>query len=97
MSNQGVFSVARGKNLGEARRGEDDDGDPIVQGETTKVQIDNRYFDKLKARLGQQPKSTSLTPEEAAWASKLLGPEDEKRPPGLVIYNDDGSVYKRPN
>ncbi len=79
---------------GDERRGED--GDEGHGNNVRVVQIENAYHEKLRERMGQQPGFTPLTPEEAAWVSRLLGPEDEKRPPGPVIYNDDGSIYKRP-
>lgn len=85
MSNQGVFSVARGKNLGDVARGEDDDGDQPPQTEK-KVQIDNTYFDKLKERLGQQGGGDGTEPATGGLQKSAK----------LVIYNDDGTVYKPP-
>ncbi len=70
---------------GDEARGEDDDGDPAPRPTEKKVQIDNAYFDKLKERLIQQ---FLLTPEPTT--------AEQETPAGLVVYNDDGSVYKRP-
>ena len=74
------------REWGSEARGEDDDGDPVSRETEKKIQIDNAYFDKLKARLSQQPGFTPL--------SVTGGPQEQ--PAGPVIYNDDGSVYKRP-
>lgn len=68
---------------GEAR-GKDDDGEPIP-GEERKIEIENTYFEKLKERLGQQQPDAGI-PATA----------EPEKPAGPVIYNDDGSVYKRP-
>jgi hypothetical protein len=69
---------------GSEARGGDDDGDP-VPGKERKVEIENAYFEKLKARLGQQP---TFTPEPTT--------AEPEKPAGPVIYNEDGSVYQKP-
>ena len=75
---------------GSEARGADDDGDADPSSsDERKVQIENAYFEKLKERLSQGG-GDGTGPFESATA------EDEKRVPGPVIYNDDGSVYKRP-
>lgn len=68
---------------GSEARGEDDDGDS-APGEERKVEIENTYFEKLKARLGQRP---AFTPEPTT--------AEAKEPAGPVIYNADGSIYRR--
>ena len=70
------------RTLGDERRGEDGDEG---QGDNVRVvQIENAYFERLRERMGSKPATgTSATAE----------PE---KPAGLVIYNDDGSIYKRP-
>jgi hypothetical protein len=73
---------------GDEARGGDDDGDAVPGGEQ-KVQTENSYFEKLKARLDQKP---VLTPD-SAMSDDSMWP---KKPVGPVIYNDDGTVYKRP-
>ncbi len=63
----------------EARGGDGNDGPP---GKEQKVEIENRYFDKLKERLGQQPEPAT----EPATA--------EPKKPGFVIYGNDGLPLK---
>lgn len=85
MSNQGIFTVA--KVAGDERRGQDDDEGPVVPGgELRKVQIENSYFEKLKARLGTVPGGTGPHTEET-----------EQKVSQPTIYNDDGSVYRQGN
>ncbi len=82
MSNQGVFSVA--KVRGDARLGEDDDGDPI-QGDTKKIVPDNSYMEKLRQRLA----SGGLPgPAPTAEGNKDI------QIPTYVIYGDDGHPVK---
>ena len=70
------------REWGSENRGGDDDGDSA--GLTTKkVQIENAYFEQLKERMGQKP----------ATGVPATGGSD--KPAGPVIYNDDGSVYKK--
>lgn len=72
---------------GDERRGEDGDEG---QGDNVRVvQIENAYFERLRERLGT--KVEKLSGPTTAEAEK-----PEPGPAGLVIYNDDGSVYKRP-
>ena len=69
---------------GDEAGGGDDDGDSA--GLTMKkVQIENAYFERLRERLSQHP----------AFAEEQATGEAEK-PAGPVVYNDDGSVYRRP-
>lgn len=80
--------------LGDEARGQDDDeGNAGLR--TEKVQIENSYFEKLKTRL----RNGGVT----VWDLTALEPttaEPEGTPAGLsssaVIYNDDGSIYKKP-
>jgi hypothetical protein len=65
---------------------DDDDAEEGKPLPVRKVEIENKYFEKLKARLGQQP---GFTPEPST-------AEMEEKPAGPVIYNDDGTVYRRP-
>ncbi len=60
---------------------EDDDDEP--QGDVVKVQIENRYFDKLRARLNPAQQKAVLEGEFTAEPEKTKGP-------GYVIYGDDG-------
>ncbi len=64
---------------------EDDDDDAGTPRDVVKVQIENRYFDKLRARLGPRAKPA---PESAT-----AEPEKTKGP-GFVIYGDDGRPLK---
>ncbi len=75
--------MTKKREWGSEARGEDDDGDPPPQKEKV-VQIDTSYFDKLKARLNQQPAPT--------YGSDKAEPE---KPGGPVIYNDDGTIYRK--
>jgi hypothetical protein len=79
----GIFTLKKDidmatKARGDERRGED--GDEGRGDNVTVVQIENSYFEKLKARLSQQP--ATGTPATAE-------PEKPKKP-GFVIYGDDG-------
>ena len=72
---------------GDERRGEDGDEG---QGDNVRVvQIENAYFEKLKARLGSKPATGTPATAEPSGG-------DGPAPAGPVIYNDDGSIYKRP-
>lgn len=71
---------------GDERRGED--GDEGRGGDVRVVQIENAYFERLKARLGQQPAPGTPSMAEVE--------KTEPEPVGPVVYNDDGSVYKKP-
>ena len=55
---------------------EDDDDEPV--GPVVKVQIENRYFDKLRERLG------------SGGAAPATAEPEETKGPGFVIYGDDG-------
>ena len=71
---------------GDERRGQDDDEG---HGSNVRVvQIENAYFEKLNDRMGQQPVAGKIEHEPDGG--------DGPAPAGPVIYNDDGSVYKRP-
>jgi hypothetical protein len=86
---------------GDERLGQD--GDVGNEGlRTEKVQIENSYFtrlaqraktaEKLRNRLGQQAAiSGTGTP-----ASEDVATGEPEKPAGPVIYNDDGSIYKKP-
>jgi hypothetical protein len=76
---------------GDERLGQD--GDVGNEGlRTEKVQIENSYFEKLRNRLGQQAAiSGTGTP-----ASEDAATGEPEKPAGPVIYNDDGSIYKKP-
>jgi hypothetical protein len=69
---------------------EDDDDEGVSPLPTRKVEIENKYFEKLKVRLGKRPDNP---PEPATGAEEN---RSENQPAGPVIYNDDGTVYKRP-
>lgn len=73
---------------GDERRGED--GDEGQGSNVRVVQIENAYHEKLRERLGAgvKPEPVTDTPATA---------EPERQPAGPVIYNDDGTVYKRPD
>lgn len=71
---------------------EDDDDDPAPL-PTRKVEIENRYFKKLKRRL---TKTVAIIPDDIIFDEEFTA-EVEKKPTGPVIYNDDGTVYKRPS
>ncbi len=78
---------------------EDDDDDGAAPLPERKVQIENRYFEKLTARLKQQrPDNRPANPLEPTGEAEENRPDNrpEDRPAGPVIYNDDGSVYKKP-
>ncbi len=75
---------------GDERRGEDGDEG---QGDNVRVvQIENAYFEKLKARLSQGGGGGTGPFAPTAEPSGGDGPA----PAGPVIYNDDGSVYQKP-
>ncbi len=64
---------------GDERQGEDGDegrGDNVRM-----VQIENAYFERLKARMAQQP--------APVFGKDMAKPEKPKKP-GFVIYGDDG-------
>ncbi len=88
------------REMGAERLGQDDDeGNAGLR--TEKVQIENAYFEKLRARLGQQLGSDQatadpITPDDGNTLAALERLEEAEKPAGPVIYNDDGSVYKRP-
>lgn len=71
------------KARGDERRGED--GDEGQGSNVRVVQIENTYFEKLRERL----ESGSIF-----FPSTTMG--EPEKPAAPVIYNDDGSVYKRP-
>lgn len=78
---------------------EDDDDNGAAPIPEQKVQIENRYFEKLMARLKQQrPDNRPGNPLEPTGEAENNRPEDrpDDRPTGPVIYNDDGTIYKRP-
>ena len=71
--------MAERKNLGDIRRGQDDDDGPAPA--TREVQPDSPYLERLKARLSQQPKPRG---------GKIEHEPDEPKNPGFVVYGDDG-------
>lgn len=71
------------KVRGDERRGQDDD-DLFDPGTGRKVQIENSYFEKLKARLSQGDGTT--TGRFPATAE----PGNKPKSPGFVVYGDDG-------
>ncbi len=80
---------------GDERRGEDGDEG---QGDNVRVvQIENAYFEKLKARLGSKPATgTPATAEPSGGDGPAPAGHANTRDSAPVIYNDDGSIYKRP-
>ncbi len=77
---------------GDERRGQDDDEG---KGSNVRVvQIENAYHEKLRARLGQ---GTDRGPAPATGDPGSGGIEPGPAPAGPVIYNDDGSIFKRPS
>lgn len=75
---------------GDERLGQDDDDAPDPG--ARKVQIENSYFERLKARLASGVASQPVTGSPATGEAE----KTEPGPAGLVIYNDDGSIYRKP-
>lgn len=74
---------------GDERLGQDDDEGK--GGDVRVVQIENAYFEKLNARL-----KTGVSQDSGPLEPGGTGPHIEPEKPGPVIYNDDGSIYKKP-
>ena len=69
--------------VGDERRGQDDDegrGD-----EVRVVQIENAYFEKLKARI-----AAGTVVVDTLASISATGEPDKPKGPGFVIYGDDG-------
>lgn len=88
------------KARGDERKGQDDDEG---HGSNVRVvQIENAYHEKLRDRLRQaggplEPGGTGPhTAEHADARDSAPDGGDGPAPARPVIYNDDGSVYKRP-
>ena len=86
---QGVFTVAQVK--GDELRGQD--GDVGGGGTEKKVQIENAYFDKLRARLaavGVGGGSGGVTAGDTLAELDALEAAEAPKNPGFVVYGDDG-------
>ena len=86
------------RTRGDERRGED--GDEGQGNNVRVVQIENSYFERLRERMGQQQPAVSGTGIPASGEPEEKPAEPSSLCSGRsapVIYNDDGSIYKRPD
>lgn len=79
------------REWGAEAQGGDDDGDAAPAKER-KVDIENAYFERLKKRMafGVRPRSATQS------VNFGVGLTEQEKSTGPVIYNDDGSVYRKP-